>query len=101
MPKYKKSFMAVWHWYTCLAGWQAMQVVAEALRMSTQVPHTLPVSWWASFKFSSLTQQNGEPPFMPTIHNSEVSFPFQSSLFGFEDTMLFLLRLHGVPCPVP
>ena len=85
MPKYKKSFMAVWHCYVCLAGWQAMQVAVEALRMSTQVPHTLPISWWESFKFSSFSQQNSEP----TIHNLEVVFPFQTYLFGFEDTMLF------------
>ena len=94
MPKYKKSFMAVWDCYMCLAGWQA-------LRMSTQVPYTLPISWWASFKFSSLTQQNGEPRFMPTLHDLEISFPFQSYLFGFEDMMLFLVRIHTVPCPVP
>ena len=69
--------------------------------MSTQVPYTLPISWWASFKFSSLTQQNGEPRFMPTLHDLEISFPFQSYLFGFEDMMLFLVRIHTVPCPVP
>ena len=97
MPKYKKSFMAVWHWYVCLAGWQAMQVVVEALRMSTQVPHTLPISWWASFKFSCFSQQNSEP----TIRNLKVVFPFQTYLFGFEDMMLFLVRIHSVPCPVP
>ena len=49
----------------------------------------------------SLTQQNGEPPFMPTLHDLEFSFPFQSYLFGFEDMMLFLVRIHSVPCPVP
>lgn len=59
MSKQKNPFMAVSYLYVCLAGWQSTWVATEALIISTQVLYTPPISCWASFKFSCLTQQTG------------------------------------------
>lgn len=87
MPKQKTPFMALSYQYVCSAGWQPIWVAIEALIIPTQVGYTLPISCWASFKFSCLTQWTGRATLDPTVPDLEAFFPFQSSVFGFKGMM--------------